>query len=56
MRYLICIVCVLFCASNASAACQNGHCRKPVRNLVKNTGKLVAAPFRCHCKNCKCGK
>lgn len=56
MRYLICIVAVLFCASVAQAGCPNGQCRRPVRNLVKNTGKVIAAPFKCHCSNGKCCK
>lgn len=60
MKYLICIVCVLFCASTASAACPGGRCPTPVRTAVKATAKGVAkiakAPFKCRCRGCKCGK
>lgn len=54
MKYLICIVAVLFCASVANAGCANGRCHTPVRTAVKATakaiGKVAKAPFRCHCK------
>lgn len=50
MKSLICIVCILFCASVAEAR------PRPVRNLLKNTGKVIAAPFKCHCSNGKCCK
>lgn len=50
MKYLVCILAVVFCASVAEAGCRNGNCRRtPVRNLVKNTGKVIAAPFKNHC-------
>lgn len=58
MRFLICIVCVLFSASIAQAGCPGGVCRTPVRTAVKATAKGVAkvarAPFRCHCRKGCC--
>jgi hypothetical protein len=53
MRYLICILAVLFCASVAQVAEARP---RPVRNLLKNTGKVITAPFKCHCSNGKCCK
>ena len=56
MKYLICVVAILFCASIAQADCPGGQCR-PVRSTVKAAGKAVVkvarAPFKCRCRRCK---
>ena len=59
MKYLICVVAILFCASIAQADCPGGQCR-PVRTTVKAAGKAVAkvakAPFKCRCRRGNCCK
>lgn len=55
MKFAICslaLFAALMCSANSADA--RVH-RTPVRNLVRNTGKVIAAPFRNH-SGCRCTK